>query len=508
LGGFADTSVRARPRRVADAGALGYIRDREDPLLGTSAKRLVAALCLCLAGAAVSSLLLLQHHGEGRAVSAVNRVCGEGEAGEGGDCDTVARSSWSTVGGIPVAAFGVVYYASLSLLLALTLLAPMEARSALAGLAVLGLALGLLVDLFLLGVQAFAVRAFCTLCILTYLLGTSALLALLPAWRKALGSGAVLRGIEGRLAVAGWALGTLAVAAAVLAAESTLDYREQRRAVALLGTSNPARPPATEPDSTPADAPPPETTPPETNPTSEAPPPSPEPEKSAEDAEYWKQRAQELQQTLDDPQKLEQYFSKKAQKEYENAPVETIDLENVPVRGPGDAPAQVVEYSDFLCPYCRNLAMGLAQFVPQAGGRVAIHFKNFPLDKTCNESLQRSTHPGSCQLALGAICAQYQGKFEAYHDRVFSAEGLRNPGPEDVVRLAGEAGLNPAAMRGCLEDPKAQADLEAQIAEGRRLGVNATPTLYVNGKKLPRINDLIPVIDKVARKSGFPPLGQ
>ena len=117
----------------------------------------------------------------------------------------------------------------------------------------------------------------------------------------------------------------------------------------------------------------------------------------------------------------------------------------------------------------------------------------------------RSTHPGACNLALGAICARYQGKFDAYHDRVFSTE-LRNPQAADVVRLAGEAGLNAAAIQGCLDDPKTKADLAADIAEGNRLGVNSTPTLYINGKKLPRINDFVAVVDKEARKKGFPPI--
>jgi protein-disulfide isomerase len=135
-----------------------------------------------------------------------------------------------------------------------------------------------------------------------------------------------------------------------------------------------------------------------------------------------------------------------------------------------------------------------------------VYFKNYPLDKECNESLPRSTHPGACQLALGAICAQNQGKFEAYHDRVFSAEGLQAPGAADVIRLAGEAGLNPAAMKGCLVDPATEAALDAQIAEGQRLEVRATPTLYVNGKQLPRLNDFVPTVDREAQKSGFPPL--
>jgi protein-disulfide isomerase/uncharacterized membrane protein len=459
-------------------------------------KRTVAALCLCLAGAMVSGLLHLQHHGEGRAVSAVNQVCGEGETS---DCELVARSSWSSVGGLPVAALGLVFYSSLALLLALTLLVPGDLRPTLAGLAILGLALGLLVDLLLLGVQAVALRAFCSLCILTYVLSALALFALLPAWRGALGLGAGLRRAEGRLAIAGWALGTFAVAGAVLAAEVALDYREARRQLALLGDPAPVHhePPAV------AEA--------EPAPSPDVEPPAPSSDASSEDtpaAERWRQRAQELQETLDDPQKLEQYFAKKARTEFESAQVEHIDLENVPVKGAADAPVQVVEYSDFLCPFCRNLALGLSQFVAQAGGRVAVYFKNYPLDTECNESLPRSTHPGACQLALGAICAHNQGKFEAYHDRVFGAEGLRNPTAADVIRLAGEAGLNTAAIRRCLDDPVTRQSLADQIAEGKRLDVRATPTLYVNGKKLPRINDLVPVVDKEAQKNGFPPLGQ
>ena len=90
---------------------------------------------------------------------------------------------------------------------------------------------------------------------------------------------------------------------------------------------------------------------------------------------------------------------------------------------------------------------------------------------------------------------------------MFSTE-LRTPRPADVVRLAGEAGLDAAALEGCLDDPKTKADLAAQIAEGRRLGSTRRPTLYINGKKLPRIKDFVAVVDKEARKKGFPPLSQ
>ena len=189
-----------------------------------------------------------------------------------------------------------------------------------------------------------------------------------------------------------------------------------------------------------------------------------------QDAAYWREQAQKLQATLDDPRKLEEYFSAKAQRDHDAAPIAQIDLANTPMRGPAEAPVTVVEYSDFLCPYCRQLAQALAGFVPQAGGRIKVYFKNYPLEASCNPKIQRSIHTGSCALALGGLCAQYQGKFEAYHDRVFATE-MRSAQPSDVVRLAGEAGLNPSAMEGCLDDPKTKAALDAQIAEGNRLGI-------------------------------------
>jgi protein-disulfide isomerase len=185
----------------------------------------------------------------------------------------------------------------------------------------------------------------------------------------------------------------------------------------------------------------------------------------------------------------------------------SIDLTNIPAKGLAAAPVTVVEYSDFLCSYCRDLAFAFSKFVPQSNGRVIVHFKNFPLDKTCNDRLMGSTHPGACNLALGGICAHNQGKFEAYHDKVFSSD-LRNPQPADVVRIGGDAGLDAAALQSCLDDPKANAELAAQIAEGNRLGVSSTPTVYVNGKKLPRISDFLSIVDKEARKKGFKPMTQ
>jgi protein-disulfide isomerase/uncharacterized membrane protein len=470
--------------------------------LGSSAvARIVVALFLCLAAAAVSGVLLGEHHGEPLLVSTVNQACGNGQTS---GCESVARSSWSSFAGLPLAAYGLAFYLSLSLLLALALFAPTDVREPMAGVAVALLALGLLVDLVLLALQAFSIHAYCLFCIATYLAGAFALVALFPALRSLRAVSTSAARVGARLAAAGWVLGTIALAAGVLAANGTLASRAAYRQATLLGAPLPAtRAPA--PGATPGPATP-TPGPPLAAPSPAASPaPSPTGPSGPQDVKYWKDRAEKLQATLDDPRKLDAYFSEKAQHEYETATPVKVALSGTPDKGPAKAPVVVVEYSDFMCPYCRQLGLALSQFVPQAGGRVAVYFKNFPLDKTCNDKLPGSTHPGSCNLALGAICARYQGKFDAYHDRVFQAE-FRDPTPADVVKAAGEAGLNAAAMQGCLEDPKAKSELAADVAEGNRLGVNSTPTVYINGKKLPRINDFVAVVDKEARKKGFPAL--
>ena len=454
--------------------------------------RVVAAFLLCAAAAAVAALLLLQHHGEPRAVSAVSQACGDGQTS---GCDDVARSHWSRVVGWPVAAWGLAFYLSVSLLLFLALAGPDPLAWPLALVGAGALVSALLVDLVLLGVQAFSIRAFCWLCVSTYVLGGLALAALWPARRASTRASAAFAAPEGRLALAGLLAGAVAVLAFVFAANATLVQRAARRQAQILGL------PAGEVASASTQVPP--ALPAESATDATA---APAPAQS-QDAAYWRAEAQKLQATIDDPVKLEAYFATKAQAEYDAAKVEKIDLSRGPLKGAAGANVTVVEYSDFMCPYCRQLAGALSSWVPQAGGRLAVYFKNFPLDNSCNPKLQRAVHPGSCTLALGAICAQNQGKLEAYHDRVFGSE-LRNPGPADVVRLAGEAGLNAPAIEGCLDDPQTKAALAAEIAEGNRLDVHSTPTVYINGKKLPRINDFVAVVDKEAQKKGSPPLGR
>src|SRR3982751_1022009 len=94
--------------------------------------RVAACALLMIANAALSGLLLLQHHHVGAAVAAVGQVCGTGaESG----CETVAQSRYAELRGVPIAAFGLAFSASLAVLLLLAAAAGSEARTAAALLA-------------------------------------------------------------------------------------------------------------------------------------------------------------------------------------------------------------------------------------------------------------------------------------------------------------------------------------------------------------------------------------
>jgi protein-disulfide isomerase/uncharacterized membrane protein len=471
-----------RRNAAADAVAAGDVA-----VVSTAIPRWRVAACALLMAlnALVSGLLLLQHHRIGVAVAAVGQVCGEGSQS---GCETVAQSPYAEVRGFPIAAFGLAFSASLAVLLLLASAAGPEARTAAALLSFLALILALAVDLVLLGVQLFAIHAFCRLCLLTYALNALALVLVRPLSRRFV---VVREGLglpAGRAAFGGWAVATVAILAAVLSASLALRYRERLHATSILGMPAPTSAPLV----------------PAANPLPPAASGS-EAQRYQEEARLAQEQARHLQDVLDDPAKLDEYLTQKARRDFEQGPVRTLNLKGVPFKGPEDAPIRVVEFSDFLCPFCRQIAGAFAGYLPQSGNRVVMYFKNYPLDATCNNTLKQSVHAGACNVALGGICAHDQGKFWPYHDRVFSSPPT-NPGVSDVVSIARDAGLDSGALEACVNNPATRQRLGSEIAEGVAAQVQGTPTLFINGKKLPRLNDFVQTVDRESAKMGLPPL--
>jgi protein-disulfide isomerase len=155
---------------------------------------------------------------------------------------------------------------------------------------------------------------------------------------------------------------------------------------------------------------------------------------------------------------------------YDSAAQVPIAVGDSPVRGAPMAPITVVEFSDFECPHCAHAHPILEQLVREHDGDVRVVYKNYPLEG----------HVHAREAARAAIAAQHQGKFWEMHDRLFdNQEHLEQA---DIERYATELGLDMARFHADLEDEVTEARVAADRALGTQLGVQGTPTLFVNGR--------------------------
>jgi protein-disulfide isomerase len=153
-----------------------------------------------------------------------------------------------------------------------------------------------------------------------------------------------------------------------------------------------------------------------------------------------------------------------------------IHLEDNPSRGPADAPVTLVEFADFQCPHCRELYEDL-KMVEMHYPQVRVVYKDYPLN---------SIHPWADTAAVGARCAFMQSPdaFWKMHDLIFDNQDVISAETvwDKLTSFAGESGLNVDAFKACLTSPDAQKAVDANRADGVALGVNSTPTAYINGR--------------------------
>jgi protein-disulfide isomerase len=151
----------------------------------------------------------------------------------------------------------------------------------------------------------------------------------------------------------------------------------------------------------------------------------------------------------------------------------SIDLTDVPVRGPEKAAVTVVEFSDFHCPYCRSVQPTLRQLLAKYPNDVRLVYKHYPLD---------DRHPQARKVAEASWCAQRQNRFWEFHDAVYAAPA--DGSESSISGLAVKAGLDLQAFSQCLASGKASAIVQAQLEEGGHYGVDGTPGFFVNGRLL------------------------
>ena len=141
-----------------------------------------------------------------------------------------------------------------------------------------------------------------------------------------------------------------------------------------------------------------------------------------------------------------------------------------PVRGRVDAPVELVEFSDFECPYCQRVRETLEALDARYGEQIRFVFKDFPL----------SIHPQAFKAAEAANCALEQGRFWEYHDTLFANQDAL--AVEDLKRYAAALGLNAAEFDTCVDEGKFRDRVQRDMDEGNRYGVSSTPTVFINGR--------------------------
>ena len=148
--------------------------------------------------------------------------------------------------------------------------------------------------------------------------------------------------------------------------------------------------------------------------------------------------------------------------------VETLPED--PARGPAGAPIELIEFSDFDCPYCQRATETLARLMEQFEGQIRLVYKDYPLP----------SHANAFKAAEAGNCAHEQDRFWDLHDTMFA-----NQGALDVDALKGyaaEIGLDAGAFIECLDSGRHASTVDRDLRIGMSYGVSSTPTLFLNGR--------------------------
>ena len=151
-------------------------------------------------------------------------------------------------------------------------------------------------------------------------------------------------------------------------------------------------------------------------------------------------------------------------------PRQNIATANSPSKGPANAPIELVEFSDFQCPFCLRAHPTVQQVLDAYGDRIRFVYRNYPLP----------SHPNARPAAEAAACAAEQGKFWPYHDKLFATQSKL--ADADLKQDAADLGLDAAKFNACVDSHKFRAEIDADVRAGQEAGVDGTPAFFVNGR--------------------------
>lgn len=147
-----------------------------------------------------------------------------------------------------------------------------------------------------------------------------------------------------------------------------------------------------------------------------------------------------------------------------------IPTDGYPSLGPDDAEITIVEFSDFQCPFCRRFHAETYQALLDAyPGQIRFVYRNLPLT---------SIHPNAMPAAIASLCANDQNAYWDYHAKLFSNETLDEA---TYIQYASDLGMDLDKFTACLSDGSHDAFIQEDMQFALDLGVQSTPTFFVNG---------------------------
>jgi protein-disulfide isomerase len=150
-----------------------------------------------------------------------------------------------------------------------------------------------------------------------------------------------------------------------------------------------------------------------------------------------------------------------------------LSVNGAPSKGSEKAEVTIVKFEDFQCPYCKAVQPNYQEVLKRYDGKVRLVHKDLPLDQI---------HPQARQAAEAARCADDEGKFWQYHDKLYAS--APKAAPEDLKSYAKEVGLNGNSFEKCLSTGKYKARVQKDVDEGAALGLTGTPIFFINGREL------------------------
>jgi protein-disulfide isomerase len=158
-------------------------------------------------------------------------------------------------------------------------------------------------------------------------------------------------------------------------------------------------------------------------------------------------------------------------KRYRNTEVKKIDVSEAPMKGSPGAKVTLVEFADYECPHCKRLQPVLRQIVDEFHNDVKVYFKHYPLPQ----------HTNARMAAEAAVAANKQGKFWSFQDKIWDHQDELSPAV--IEKIAKDSGLDVAKFRQDMASDAVKGRVQKDRDEGQALGLQATPTVYIDGRE-------------------------